>query len=437
MRLVPWTTLSAAIIGDDLVTAVVSRGVTGAAVRQGPVLHRFLAMPPDEARRAFAAIDPGRAVRVLLTVPTSWCAVRPVPLDAKGWPRAREGVLASIEQLVPVASNDAMAGIISRRAQPQPAGSRTESGDDPAGASGWLIVARRSAVAPWADAITRALGRPPTAVLAAPMAATGLGLQNADRAEVLDELAGAVSVRHTLIGGEIEDIASPLGMVDSPAPGAVRLPAVGIEPGGVELTPHDLAVAAALAEEVGAGRFVPLDGPAKSAPNRWALPVAAAIGAALLFIGAGKVSNWRYQRAIDAIAESRVALEPRQREIERTRAEAVRYAALIENGVNPILKSWTPALEPIADAQSAVSGDGFLYWIRADGAGVEMRGEAKQAADVLRALEAPTSRFTRARLIDPVSPVPQRGLETFTVRAERKPDPAPAAIEASPKGGAS
>jgi len=437
MRLMPWTTLSAAIIGDDLVTAVVSRGLTGAAVRHGPVLRQFLSMPPDEARRAFAAIDPGASARVLLTVPTSWCAVRPVPLDAKGWSKAREGVLASIEQLAPIASDDAMAGVISRRSQSFFRGDRAEAGDEPAGASGWLIVARRSGVAPWIDAITRSLGRAPTAVLAAPMAVTGLGLQNADRAEVLDELAGGVVVRHTLVGGEIEDLAAPLGLADSPAPGAVRLPLVDAEGGGVELTPHDLAVAAALTEDIGAGQFVPLDGPAKAASNRWALPAAAAIVALGLLVSSGQVSDWRYQRAIDAISESRSALEPRQREIEKARAEAIRYTALIENGVNPLLKSWTPALEPIADAQSAVAGDGFLYWIRADGASVEMRGEAKQAADVLRALESPTSRFTRARLIDPVSPVAQRGLETFTVRAERKPEPAPAADQEPSKGGAS
>lgn len=439
MRLTPWTTLSLAVVGDDLFAAVVSRGLRGASSWRGPVLRGFLSMPADEARRALAGLmttagAPAAAARVLLTVPTSWCAVRPVPVDARGWGGAREGLLASIEQLAPVSASDAMVGLVSRRGPQGGAPEDTSGhpgGDDAALSSGYLVVARRSQVGAWTQGVARALGREVSAVLGAPMAILGLGLQNADRAEVLDELAGGVLVRHALVGGEVDELAATLGFADAPSPGAVRLPGVSEDSGGTGLTGHEVAVAAALAEDLGAGQFVPLDGAPRRAPRRWVLPAAACVGAGLLWIAGLRVSEARYEHAIDALASQRQAVAEQQREVERTRARVLRLAALVNQGVNPIARSWTPALPHIASAQGAVDQDGFVYWIRwnaadpAAPASIEMRGEAPKTARVLAALEAPSSLFTNARLVDPVSTVAQRGLETFTVRAERKPPAGP------------
>jgi hypothetical protein len=440
MRLFPWTTLSAAIVGDDLVTAVIARGVFGASVRRGPVLRRFLAMPADEARRALAAIDPGSGTRLILTVPTSWCSVRPVPMDVRGWGAAREGVLASIEQLVPVSSSEAMVGLVSRRPGSTPGASSSAVGDGSeetaSAASGWLIVARRPQVVAWIEALSRAAGRSPSAVLAAPMAVLGLGLQNADRAEVLDELAGRVGVRHTLVGGEIDELTGSMGLSDVPSAGAVRMPGADAEIGGTPLSAHDLAVAAALAEEIGAGAFVPLEGRSTRAPNRWLVPAAAAVVAGLLWVGAGRVSDWRSEQAIIALEDERAVFASELKEVEAARSETLRLASLIDSGINPVVKSWTPALPALASAQAAVPVDGFLYWVKTTTDGVEMRGEAKQAADVLRALASETGPFVNVRQVDPISPVPQRGLETFTFSAKRKPAaPDPAAKSA--KGGES
>lgn len=442
MRLIPWTTLSLAVVGEDLFTAVVSRGPLRARSWKGPVLRGFLSMSADESRRALSSLltsaGADSSARVLLTVPTSWCAVRPVPVDAKGWPGAREGLMASIEQLAPVSASDAMAGLVSRRAAAGQSGD-SDAGDGAAASSGWLVVARRSQVGAWTQALARALGREVSAVIAAPMAATGLGLQNTDRAEVLDELAGGVSVRHVLSGGEIDELAGTFGFGDGPAPGAVRLPGIAAEagPGSSALSGHDLAIGAALAEDIGAGQFVPLEGSARRPARRWVLPAAACLAAAGLALGAARVSESRYERAIRELASQRDAVAEPLREIELVRARAARLSGLVERGVNPLVSQWTPALPALASAQSAVTGDGFIYWVRwnaGGGAGgaasVEMRGEVKQASSVLQSLESAGSLFSGARLVDPVSPVPQRGLETFTVRAERKPSaPAPSSQE--------
>lgn len=442
MRLIPWTTLSAAIVGDDLVTAVVSRGPMGATTRRGPVLRRFLSMPADEARRALSAVDPGASARLILTIPTSWCAVRPVPIDARTWHGAKDAVLASIEQLVPVSSGEAMVGLISRRpgasaaasAQPESAGAE-ETGSS---SSGWLVVARRPQVIAWSEALTRAAGRAPSAVLAAPMAVLGLGLQNADRAEVLDELAGRVAVRHTLSGGEIDELAGSLGLGDGASPGAVRMPGVDPDIGGTALQPHDLAVGAALCEDIGAGMFVPLEGVSRRSGNRWFAPAAAAAVAAVLFIGAGRASDWRYEKATEALLAQREDPDRKQRQkaVEDASAATLRLAALIETGVNPAVKSWRPMLPDLAAAQSAVPSSGFLYRISLDAERLELRGEAERTGDVLKNLDAEGSRFVGITRPDPISQVPQRNLEMFTVRATRKPVASNAPGAGGEKGGA-
>lgn len=85
MNLLPWTTLAASVVGDDLYLSEVSGGLAGLGARSKPVamLGGFLSMSVDEARRAIGDAA-GKGARLILVVPTSWCAVRPVPFDADG-----------------------------------------------------------------------------------------------------------------------------------------------------------------------------------------------------------------------------------------------------------------------------------------------------------------------------------------------------------------
>ncbi len=435
MPLIPWTTLSAAVVGDDLALAQVSAGALGARTRAGPLLPGFLGMAPDQARQAISAWGAAAdapslsGARLILTIPTAWCAVRAVPFDARQWRSAREGVMASLEQLVPVAPADALVGVIGR------AGAPAQAADDAVAAGGFLLAARRSAVQPWIEKLEAITGASVTAVLAAPMAALGLGSQSSPRAEIFDELAGGMTVRHSFVHGELADLGAPLGLADdTSAASARRLPGVSGDSGGASITGAELAVAAALAERVGAGCFAPLMGQARTAPRRWLVPLAAAALAMAALWGASAVSDHRYQAAIDQLAEQRKQFEPQRKLAEATRAEARRLIALIDQGVNANVNSWASVMPRLAAAQGALPQDGFLYWVRLDAEGLEMRGEAKHAADVLRALESPGGPFTRARLTDPVSTVDGRELETLTVRADRKPAGAAAApsTEAKP-----
>lgn len=415
----PFRTISCLIDAPGLVVAEVSSGLGGARSRPVATITNFLGTPPEEARRNLPF---RRGARVILIVPTAWCAVRPVPFAAENWRQARAGVLASIDQLVPVSPAEAMVAVVSRR----PVGPNDDSET-----RGWILAARRPQVQAWIDHLARTLGNPPDAVVPAVAALHGLGLHAPSGVDVLDELAGALTVRHRVAAGEIESCAVPPGMGDTVSDSAISLTrAVG------DFDPLRIAVAAAVGERAGAGLSVPLEGTPVPPRRAWLAPTAAAGLAILALLGARWVADARYDAGVRRLAAERDANKDALAEVERDRADTLRVTALLANQVNPAVAPWKPVLPALASAQHAVAGDGFLYWVRLDDAGVEMRGEAAKSAEVLRSLESPDSLFTQARLVDPVSPVPQRALESFSVRAARKtptqPSAQPTAPEAKP-----
>lgn len=410
MNLLPWTTLAASVVGDDLYLSEVSGGLAGLGARSKPVamLGGFLSMSVDEARRAIGDAA-GKGARLILVVPTSWCAVRPVPFDADGWRNAREGIIASIDQLVPVSSVEAMVGVLSVGSVS--GGKR----------GGYLLVARRPVVQAWLERLSSVTGVAVSGVLAAPMALLGLGLSRVPEARVRDELAEGMRVRHVLRYGEPVALCEPESALDEPIDGMeLALPE---SEGGQGIGGHELAVSAALAERAGAGWFVPLEGRGVRGAPRWLAAAAAVVLACAALLGAKFVSDGRYESAIEDLAIERKQHEAAQKAAESDRAEARRLCALIDKGFNAQVKQWGSILPALASAQAAVGKDGFVYWVKLDTGGVEMRGEAKQSADVLRAMESSASLFSRARLTDPPSGVPERGLETFTVKAEAKQAP--------------
>ena len=261
------------------------------------------------------------------------------------------------------------------------------------------------------------------------MAALGLGLQRRERAELIDELGGDLRVRHELRLGEMVDLGSPAMEGDQP-----------VSEFGVDLTriaPEELAIAAVIACEVsgGAGAFFALDGRTPAAPKRWLIPAAAALLAAGAVWGSIYTTGARYQSAIDSLKDDRAMTEAEFKKADAARADATRLAALIDQGFNRRVKKWGSILPALGGAMAALPSEGFLYRLELDDQSVTMRGEAKHAAEVLRKLED-TPGFKSAKSTDPESPVVERGLETFTVRAERV-APAPAPKPSAEKGAGS
>lgn len=436
----PSSTLSAAILGDDLHLARVECSLFRAKARAGGVLRGFLAMPDDEARAAIAALADPPPARVILTLPSDWCGVRPIGVARAHWPRARAGILGAIDSFLPVAPDDAEAGYLRR----DPAGDRAAGRDvatsgSPSGAEaespgGWLIGARRSLAQPWIDALRRATGASTIDLLSPHMAMLGLGLQHAPAAAVLERTPSGSLAAHRLRFGRAIELGAPWEGELLPGEGsAVMLTGVSSEPpppGVRAVTPEELAIAAALAPIVARDEFAPLAGRTPRAAARWLAPAGLAAGAIALLLAAGWVREARYERAIARLTAEQERLAPAAREAERHRDRARRLAALVESGVRTMQRDWTRVAPLLAEAQNAVPPEGFLYRVRLDDKGVTIDGESPRYLDALGRLEDAPS-FAAARQVNPSVSVSDRKMDMFSLRAERE-KPAPASSPAPP-----
>ena len=425
MRLVPWKTLSLVIDGDDLVCAGVVSTPFGVRASRGPRIAGFLRAPADEARRAMAGASTGQG-RVVVTVPASWCSVRPIALRCEQWQAARPEIMRSLSSLLPLAPTDALVGVIDRSA----------GEGDSSNAGAYLVAIDRARLDPWLAAIRSALGTEVYAVLAPHMAMLGLGLQSAERAEVLEQRAGGGQVCHRLWRGDVTEMFAPLSDSESPRSVLrVRLPGsddrgglAGAAASGqhtaaksaVGVDAWDLAIAAALAPHVAPGSYVPLLGRRSTGAWRWALPAAAIALALLATWGASQTNEARFLAAAERVEREQAAWQAQLAEVERDRDETLRLVGLLEAAARGPVAVRRSVLPELAAAHAALPAEGFLYRVELDGAGVALRGESKRASDVLQALDA-TPGFKGARNVSTPAPVEERSSEMFDIRAERVP----------------
>lgn len=402
MQFLPWTTFAAAIVGDDLHTAVVSGSLLGVRARHGPVLREFLGMPAEEARRMLGNLPD--SARPMLVVPGTMAGVRPTALPPAKWAAARTEITRSVESLFPIRAEDAALGYIGRRL---PDG----------GEAGYLIAADRHALKPWIDALARVLGRPVDTVVSSHMALPGLGLQSEPESEVAESSGSNLS--HRLAFGEVTELNAPRDE---------RLAARLLLPGGAPPEPvpaeakrvsgSDLAVAAAIAPRVAGGRISPLIGRPFAADRRW-LPAAAVIAAAMLFIWLARwTESARYERGIarlDLERADRAALLEDARATRRRAMDLDARLRAVESARGPAASGMLPAVDA---AQAVLPQGAFLYRVDVDPRAITIKGESARAGDVLRALEdAPE--FQGARELDTPMTVEERGLEMFNIRADR------------------
>jgi hypothetical protein len=245
------------------------------------------------------------------------------------------------------------------------------------------------------------------------MALLGLGLQGQAEAVVEDRGGRGGGVVHRLAFGEVVELNGPAG-------DAARAPTMSLptEDGG-GMSGFDLAVAGALAPIVGRGRMWPIMGEARREPMRWwpaAAGVALAVGIAWL---AERTETWRYQRAIAALEIERAAHAGALAEVRAARERTTTLVERIETIARAERESADGDLLAAFDAvRAALPAGAFLYRVEVDGGSLTIKGEAKRAGDVLRAVEE-TEAFEGAKELDAPVTVEERGLETFNIRAER------------------
>lgn len=370
----------------------------------------------------FETFDPGEKSRIILVCPSSWCAVRPIALDAPGWSKARDDVMASIESFFPLPAEDALVGYLRSHGE-----SSVQSEEVPESRCGYLIAASRSRLKPWIDAVERITGRVVEEVIPVHAALLGLGLQKYARAQVLDAGAHGVRTLHMLEYGRVTAIEEPWSedaqeraslmeetfVAQLPCGTETSVPG-SFPNGAAELTPADVALGGALASIVAPGEYAPMIGKRTGAPKRWLAPLAAAAVAIGVFWSAGVVVESRFASASQQIASAQQSLAVPLSEAESVRSRARALIQRIET-VHAASKDWNSVLPVLFEAQGALPPDGYLYRIEIDQSRVKMAGEARSAGDVLRQIER-SEVFHSAERISTAAPTP-RG-ETFDVQAQ-------------------
>lgn len=275
-------------------------------------------------------------------------------------------------------------------------------------------------VKPWIELIERAAGRRVDAVLTRHMAMLGLGLQEYDRASVLemgDEQSwGAV---HRFSQGLVERLGEAWGPGDDLSEHAV---VIGAAPEGVRarvIGGDELAVGAALARAVAGGSFVTLDGSPARAVGKWLAPIGALAAAGLLFVGASAWYESRIARASERLESRMAQISADVQQASAARGETLETMALIESARRATDDARGKMLPALVAALDAVSTGGFVYTLEISRDRLMMRGEAGRAGDVVRAIEN-SDAFAGARLVSPVTASRTSGNEVFDVMAARE-----------------
>lgn len=402
-------TISAVIRGDDLCLAQVGAAVGRPSVRELPTLRGFLAMPPDQARAALGRLTQGP---ITLTCPGAWCAVRPVQITRREWGSARDEILRSIDRLLPLTPDEAVAGLIDIY---------DENGD---AVEARLIGLRRAQLQPWLDAIERVFNRPVDRVLSPHMAMLGLGLQSNLRSFVYEPTDGFLE-RHELRFGLPTRLGEAAGEDTAPDAPAVILPDLvsgqapprvdGVEP----VSARDLAIGAALASSVTPETFAPLIGRSPRQRPRWVAPVLIAAAAAALALTAVWIDDERLREATAQARARQASLEPEVERVQELRRAADRYIRLLREGVGEATEGWRSVLPDLAEAHAALGEQGFYQRIEVSADALSVRGEARSWTEVLERLEE-SPRFRDAAAVSPVSKSSVSGFDVFELRADRR-----------------
>ncbi|MCB9838795.1 MAG: hypothetical protein H6813_05610 [Phycisphaeraceae bacterium] len=408
MRLRAGTTISLVIHEGDLTCAVVRFGAELShprpAVLCADTIEGFLELTSAQQRSKFESIRAiaGDRARVVLTVPSDWCAMHPIALTCAQWEGARDEIIRSVDRLLPLTPDDAGVGLLDLH------GADSNPGDAPR--SGMLVGAERSRLEPWTSAIASALDHPISSVRSAAMSALGLGLQHDERAVVVEPDGSAMTLRW----GRVVSVGELLTEQGEAGSRTITLSNDPDDPAG---GPGALAIASALADVVAPASFRPISGKASAPERRWAAPALCALLAIALLIFASYVGDRRYERATAAQTQRQRELADALDETQRLRLETERLTRLLNEGVAATINQWEAITPALIEAQAAIPPDGTLHRLDLDTSAIALRGEAGDAGAALTALEASDS-FTDAAFTAPVSKSTDN-TDLFELRADR------------------
>lgn len=392
MPVLKQTILTVAPLNDAVAVALVERAGRSVRTIASETAHGAEAMTPEAILAACSRLAASRSIdEIVLTLPAAWCSCREIGIPPRDWKGARDGVMESLEDLVPVPSDDALVGLLALH----------ES--DETCSRGVIVAARRSLVEPVLDAMRAAAPGARESVVSSSMAAIGLA-------------AGAEGALHIV---EPDSVASTSMTLRNGLPVAIDAPAQGEE--AIDLSgdsaPGALAVAAVVAPLTASASFVPLIGRTRPPWARYVRPGALVAAAILMLAAAPVIWESRMANAVESLRDQRAAMQASFDEAQSYRAQAERSIALC-TAFDEATTSWRSTLPALRDAVAALGDDGHLYRFQCDSRGVLLTGEAADPGSVLERLESSPG-LTAARPTSPITPSPtDPSLRVFTFTAE-------------------
>lgn len=387
------TILAVAPQADRTGLAVVAATPSSVRTLESAEIAAFDPAAPDRSAASVASFASKHTPDdVLLVIPASWCVTREIALTPADWTGARAGVLEALEDLLPIASDDAHVGLLGLYDEHESC------------TRGVVIAARRDLIDPVAEALRHVAPAASLTVISSHMAALGLPVQGEAAASVV-ESDGAVEVSLELAHGLPVE-------TDAPAPRSSNIHRLSTDGAAARL-----AVAAARASRVAPRAFVPLVGNRSAIWPRYTASVAYLAVAAALLALAPVLWNARLEAGADRAASDRAAIQDAFHSAQETRAEFERTAALCA-AFDEASGEWASVLPPLRDAVAALGDNGFLYRLQLEAGVLTITGESANPGTVLERLEASPS-LAGARSTAPLTNSPtDPTLRVFTVRSE-------------------
>ncbi|RMD66542.1 MAG: hypothetical protein D6824_00635 [Planctomycetota bacterium] len=369
---------------------------------------RFAALQRIEQEAAVASFAPFPG-EVVVLAPGSSRVIGGPQLDHAQWRSGRDRLLESIEELLPIARDEAVVGHVDLFDPERPALDR------PVG--GALVAMRRSELEALTAPLLAGLGARSCVVLPACAAATGVPrVAQQRRCVVVEGVGSAAMVAHTYAQGLLVAVEEPLtraALASMPPRQTMTLPGAEVE--GLEaIAPQELALGACFVTHASPGLATPLGRTPPRPVSLYAGPVALTTVAALLLVGGAAVREVRQRERLHSVDQAIERWAPAAMRAQRLRSEAIRTKELLEKGIASTLASWRSPLPVLAALREALGEEGFYYRVDVDEAGARLRGEAPDASAVLQQL-ASHPLIASAAFTAPVSVSTLSGMEVFEI----------------------
>ena len=189
INLIPASRTALVIDGDALLVVRTKLGPFGPEPAPSRAWTNFLTAPIDTLRGRLRGETRDTSSELVLVLPASWCASRPVPIDAKSWKHRARGAGGTDRGVLPLRR------VRRAHGRARPLARRTKK--SPRGA---MFVAPKREAEPWRERVAQVFGRPVDEVIASTMALPALGLQTPGARDDRDRARHAPAGDDALVG---------------------------------------------------------------------------------------------------------------------------------------------------------------------------------------------------------------------------------------------